>query len=320
MKKELIHKLDELRDLLNDTVVYKQAAWDKKDEGSWSRLWASMDNLEDSQKAIELFKLKTTISILDRYGILQSLYVQQDALLDLASALGLKGISYKNHKRLQEIRNVRDETIGHPTYREKAGKGEYKDGSLSFTSMYFENTKKQLTYMVYTAKGSEHKTIDLTKVVEDQEVLLAIEIEKVIKQIKKRETNHKELFQGKKISQILPSFNYEIQKMYPFEKTRKISRMNFLIIKNEVKKFETEYIKRYGENSLTKDYIRNPGTVECILKIHKLFDRIEEMIDLSDNVLEIDLEVYVEALARELAGLKEMALEIDEEFNLNKKP
>jgi len=316
MKKTLIQQLDDLRDLLNNTTVYKQTVFDKKDEGSWNRLWSSLDNLEDSQKVIELFKSKKEIDLLDRYGILQAIYVQQDALSDLAYALELKGISYKNHKRLQEIRDIRDETIGHPTYREIVKKGEYRDGKISFTSMYVKNKEKILTYMVYTSTGNINKSIDLAKVVDDQEQLLGKELEQVVKQIKTRESKHKKKFIGKKISDTLPSFNYELQKMYPFERVREISKMNFSIIKEAVYKFEEEYKERYGKNSLTKDYIRNPGLVESIFKIHQMFDRIDEMIELKEGVLELDLEVYVESLGRELQGLKDMAKEIDEEFNL----
>lgn len=49
------------------------------------------------------------------YGLLQALVVQQDALCHLAEALQARPVRLNRHKRLAEIRNIRNWTVGHPT-------------------------------------------------------------------------------------------------------------------------------------------------------------------------------------------------------------
>src|SRR5882672_6063037 len=49
------------------------------------------------------------------YGILQVLYVQQDAVKNLAKSLG---IPYKHSDATRQVRNVRNAAVGHPTHHE----------------------------------------------------------------------------------------------------------------------------------------------------------------------------------------------------------
>lgn len=319
----LLNEIEKLRDRINKTATYKQIIYDQRDNGNWNKLWSSVDNLEDAQHAIDIFSQKAKIDILDIFGLLQAIYVQQDVLLDLGHALDLKSISYKNHKRLEEIRQIRAETIGHPTNTVKDKSKTYFDGGVSYTSMYAGNTGKILSYMIYSASGNETKEIDLNLVIKDQEELIKIEINKMFTQIDKVELKHKLKFKDNSLENTINDLNYDIQKLYPFQKPRKLSKLSLKIIREHFESFKKGYLERYGENALSDAHIRNPGLVESVKKITLLLNRIDEMVDLGNNVLEIDLEVYVDALRNELEGNKceleglcGMAKNIDEEFML----
>src|SRR3989344_9230423 len=85
----LQEKIHKLRDLINSSVCYKQSAWDRKDDGDWSKLWTAVDNIEDTQLAIDEYLSLKDFSRLAVYGLLQSMYVQQDAISHLEKAINV---------------------------------------------------------------------------------------------------------------------------------------------------------------------------------------------------------------------------------------
>src|SRR5690242_8032435 len=106
----------QIRDFING--ARKQHAL-LKDSRAWNQLCSSLDIIGDTELAFDAYEIAPetddpgAVYILV-YGVLQALVLQQDAVMHLAEALGLK---YKVAPPLQEVREIRNASIGHPTKR-----------------------------------------------------------------------------------------------------------------------------------------------------------------------------------------------------------
>ena len=93
-----------------------------KDRDLWYRLCSSLDVLEDTQLAIASFaeidpEAAKGMLYLTVYGLLQALFVQQDAACHLCEALKLPVPTMKKIPTLWHVRTTRNDTVGHPTKR-----------------------------------------------------------------------------------------------------------------------------------------------------------------------------------------------------------
>jgi len=295
--KDKIHKL---RDQINSSICYKQSAWERKDDGDWSKLWTAVDNIEDTQSAInEYFSIKN-FSRLAIYGILQAMVVQQNCVTQLENAIQIKVVDYKiDYQDLYIIRGIRDETVGHP----------------KFTSISHTNNLHILEYGVWSNNGFEHKTINLKDIINIQHNLLAKEIDRIMKKINEDETQHKQKFKDNKLVKLLASTGYHIQKLWSFESSREYSKVNFETLKLTYEKFKAEIKKRFKIDKVDEQGVQIPGLILAIQHIEKILPRIEKMVPMDDTIDQLDLDVYVESLDRSFNDLRKMAKEIDDEFN-----
>lgn len=93
------------------------------DPETWLQLGASIDLINDTLMVIHEYyycnyPTELGLKYLYIYGLLQALFIQQDAVRNLTTALDIK---YELNEELKKIRYVRNSTIGHPS-REPIGK------------------------------------------------------------------------------------------------------------------------------------------------------------------------------------------------------
>lgn len=305
---DLQKKIYELRELLNSSISHKQGVWDRKSHGDWSKLWTAVDNIEDTQLAIDEYCDLKSFSRLAVYGLLQSMVVQQDGITHLEEALQIEKPNWPNdYPDLAEIREIRRETVGHPTETKKRG-------GFSYTSISHTNKFLVLEYGVWSLNDKfEHKTINLEEVIKTQCNLLMKELDRIIKKIEDDEHNHKMQFQNQSLSEILKATSYYIQKLWPFERDRIYSDIMFKSLRDAFERFRAEIKKRYGVDDFA-ECINIPGVVDIVAKVEKLLPRIEEMLPMGRSIDSFNLEVYVESLSNAFDDLRIMAKEIDEEF------
>ncbi len=109
-----------VRDLINEPRVAFQL---QKDPPFWNQLCSSLDVIGDTELAMESYPLDASdtpfgLSYLLVYGLLQAMYLQQDAVFNLCESLGIpQGID--NHPKLKAIRDIRNKSTGHPTKKDK---------------------------------------------------------------------------------------------------------------------------------------------------------------------------------------------------------
>lgn len=307
-KINLQDKIQELRDLLNYSICYKQGAWERKDGGDWSKLWAAVDNIEDTQLAIDEYSSLKKFSRLAVYGLLQAMVVQQNAISHLEEAIKIQKPNWpKEYPGLSQIRDIRVETVGHPTSTKRDG------DNISYTSISHTNKIDILEYEIWFKNNFQHKTINIKDIINVQHNLLIKEIDRIMKKIEEDETLHKKQFHNQSLTEILKTTSHNIQKLWPFERDRTYSEMMFESLCNTFNKFKAEIKKRYGFNDFS-ECINIPGVVRTVEKIEKLLPRIKKMLPMGKDVDVLDLELYVESLNSAFGELKTMAKEIDDEF------
>lgn len=106
----------EIRDLLTNEPRHSAALTNR---ANWYKIVTCLDTIGDAEKALDAF-----LCIEDRagcgewylaiYGVMQALFLEQVAVEDLAEALGF---AYNPDEALRDIRELRNDSIGHPTRR-----------------------------------------------------------------------------------------------------------------------------------------------------------------------------------------------------------
>jgi hypothetical protein len=312
-------RIDELREVLNKSIYYRQDAWNKRTEGKWSKLWSSFDTIEDTFIAITEFRVATPINKLSIYGVLQALVVQQDAVRHLEEAIGLKAFKLKDYPDLKRIREIRNETIGHPSETKKDRNALNTNGDITYTSASYKNTDNILEYIIWSAIGTLRKEIDVLDAVNKQEILLSNEFNRIMEEIIKKDEEHIKKFEDDSLSKKIAQAGYYIQKLWPFEKMRDYSMVCFESLESLYKEFKSGIKQRYNIEDFGDYGVQIPGVIDEMIKIDKLLPRIKEMLPMGDKVDVLDLEVYVESLDNSFTKLQRMAIEIDTEFKIKSK-
>jgi len=303
----LQQKTHKLRDLLNSSICYKQSVWERKDAGDWSKLWTAADNIEDTQEAIDEYLSLDKFSRLAVYGLLQAMVVQQDAISHLEKAIKITTPDWRReYPDLSKIRMIRIETVGHPISTK----------SETYTSISRTNNINSLEYGVWSKDGFLHKTIDLKDIINVQHNLLIKEIDRVMRKISEDEQAHKKKLKVRSLVDLLASTGYRVEKLWSFERSREYSRINFESLKSIYENFKEEIKKRFKIEKVDEQGVQIAGLISVIQHIEKIMPRIEKMISMNEDVDQLDLDVYVESLDKAFDELREMAKEIDKEFNL----
>lgn len=309
-------KIRELRDLINSSICYAQNTWNRKDTGDWSKLCVSMDNIEDTQVAIDEYLFLDTKGYLAVYGVLQAFVVQQDAIKHLEEAIGIKAWTLNDYPKFREIRNIRIETIGHPTKTERKRRSStFEDGTITYTSVGREHQKGIVSYVVWSKDGAVIKEINIKEPILLQEELLKQEIIKIMERIKRDEKDHKVRFKEKSLISMLGQTSYLVGKLWSFERSREHSQVCFEQVFKIYNEFKEEIKNRYKIKSFSEFSTQVPGLINLIQHLDKIFPRIKKMILMEEDVDKLDLDVYVQSLDISFQELQDMAREVDETFS-----
>jgi hypothetical protein len=280
-------------------------------------LWTSFDNIYDTQEAIQRFKVGDT-GKLGVFGLLQAMAVQQDAIMHLQEAVGIEPTRLTDMPALQAIRDVRDETIGHPTSTRKEGlKSNYAKGTITYSTMWAGNSQNlknnSLEYYVWSSSGPERKSAELDQAIVEQELQLNKVLQEVIDELTKQEKEHKLLFKDSGLKGVFKQVDYYFSKLYSYEQTIVYSRSCFRSLKEQYEEFKKGILQRYGKQALN-DSQAVPGIFEECKKLDQVMDRIEDRIMLEVGVDELELDIYIESAQNSFKQLENYAQETDNRF------
>lgn len=303
----------DIREALHDSTITKTNILLNKDKGFWDQLWTCLDTIGDTELAVKSFNDSSPESFykssyLQTYGLLQALYLQQDAVNNLKeSVLGKKINWEKEHPDVFLVRTIRNESIGHPTKnaQNKLKKNIYCVIDRSSLS------KEGFSYVMWSSDSFSKKSIKFSELISKQEDALFKELSGLSQKIKDEEVEHKKKFDGDSLSKYLPDdepYSLTLLRRAAYDQLGWVGVKQYKVKYEEIKK---GIEARYGK---INDTLRIPGTKLVIDQLDRIFQRIEELKK-SDEDVEIDISIYADALVENLKELKTHLDEIDEEFS-----
>lgn len=280
------------------------------DKTKWSKLWASVDLINDTHEAIDDYLQIPESDFPQRgylyvYGVLQALFLQQDAARNLNQALFGKDINFKeDHPELYVIREHRNNSIGHPSSR---GKNESASFHVINGTSICKSGFELISHFPPKKKSFQTTNVNLDQCIETQNILISGILEGVMEKLKQDFEQHKKSFKGKPLIEVIGNdLDYPISKLYEFESP--LIEMNLKIISDVYEKVKEGIKERYTNLRAL------PGVQLTSERIDYILVRLErDLIDSRSND-PLELEIFVDALKNHFDELVEMVKEIDREF------
>tara|TARA_R110002050_G_scaffold300768_1_gene472374 strand:- start:5262 stop:6185 length:924 start_codon:yes stop_codon:yes gene_type:complete len=277
--------------------------------GAYERAFTSIDLIEDCQDAIEEFESipvnncqsRSTLYI---YGVLQSMYCQQDGLYNLYRTIKKEKIKniyelFSKYNLNKEIREVRDDIAGHPTDR-KNGREFYFIGKGT-------NSKYKFSYAGYTPHFRK-VDVDLKKFIGAQNHFANLILDEISESISHLIQTHKNNFKSMKLSTIIDNLNYPTQLIYRgISNNHPLADSGLKEIKRKLDNLKAELAKRYGTDI--------PASINDIFRIlYYIIGRIQNWLANQEIYNNLDAEVFMDSMGNQLSELAEILKEIDIEF------
>lgn len=282
-----------------------------QDKIIWNRLWTSLDVIEDSQIAIDDYTNLSEFSSNEKgylyvYGILHALYLQQDALCNLNKSLFGQVIDFKkDYPELYNIREIRNNSIGHPTDR---GNGKSFHGISRMTIQ--KKGFQMMSSFPKTDEEDEFTDINVLSCIETQRGLFKVILNQTMEKLKSDFENHKLKFKDSKLIDLVhKSIDYQFSKLYEnINRDYALVEINFETIFETYNNIKKGIIERYSSLSALSGIELNTEMLDY------LFNRLKR--DLIENKIEdkLELRIFIDALKSHFEELKSMVKEIDEEF------
>lgn len=207
-----IHDLmSQIREFVNDTHKHYEL---RQNAAKFSQLVSALDTIEDAEEAVLAFPIVSLegavgFKYLAIYGLLQALFIQQDAVTHLCEALGIQN-HFKNYPRLLEIRGIRNDSIGHPTNRRgRNGKPTAYNQILRMTM-----SKQKFQLLSHYGDGThQSREVVISDIISEQRQFVSQMLIGVLGQLKAEHKAHKEKFRMEKLAQIfLGKTGYALEK------------------------------------------------------------------------------------------------------------
>lgn len=303
-----------MSELLRQIRIYVNESWQRylllQDTANWNLLCSSMDTIGDTEIAVESYLQSDTPKndgdkYIALYGILQVLFVQQDVISHLAEALG---VEYELSDELSEIREIRNDTAGHPT---KRGKGKGK--AFNFTSR-ITITKDGFSFMTaYPSDDPKFQNVNLINLIETQKKHLENALEDVLNKLKENRSNHKKEFKEKKlVNEFSGQLGYYFEKIYEATagyKPREFGIIHLDLIETSINKFkealkERDILEAFENLQFTLEETEYP-----INQLRNFFQNNSESVRNKN-----DADIFTFFLKCKIDDIIEMAKEIDDAY------
>jgi hypothetical protein len=295
-----------IRDVFNIPRRHKNA---RADRANFNQACSALDTIGDTELALQEFKLNnssftTGMSYILAYGVLQAIFLQQDAIKHLALSLG---VPFHLPVELKEIRELRNDATGHPTKRDIDKKNNiYSFHGISRATL----SKAGFQMMSSYSDDDSHVFINVQydKIINIQSKFSEKLLDDILNKLINDENTHREKFMNDKLTDCLhASLPYIFSKVKEGARSttgREFALSNFKCIIDAISSFEKKLIDRGEEESIK--YLKN----DLSYPAKKVFDYLEgkEGVDLRAA------EIYIDYIERQVDALKKIAKEIDENY------
>ncbi|SIR08252.1 hypothetical protein SAMN05920897_1363 [Alkalispirochaeta americana] len=273
-----------------------------------SSLWVIGDtllSLKDYDKSE--FPDSDGLKYIFTYGLLQSLFIQQDAITHLAEAFDIDlGIQSEKLKQIREIRNA---AIGHPTKMQRKNKKFFNYISRISMSKYFFTIQVASKDTPDDFQNVDTKKIIISQLSEIKELVMKIENE-----LSDRDKDHKKKFEGDLLLNLFEGdLHYQFEKIFsgifnPGHGNLEFGLSMLNSVRSIYERFKSELNNRdelQGNSSLQYEL---DNYFHAIKQLEKYFG--SENIEMNEK----DARIYAYYLREEHKYFHQIASEIDDEY------
>ena len=311
MKNEILKKIAQIktsetsvRDFINTTRYQDDLL---KNLDTWNQICSSLDTIGDTLCTFEDYLIgeypkSDGLKYIYTYGILQALFIQQDAMKNLSEAFDIK---FDLSEQLTSIRNIRNASIGHPT--KNSVKGSVYFNYISRMTM----SREGFTLMRSYQQGkTEFKDVDLISILNEQLSDIQISYDLLAKKLIEEDKKHRGNFMNNLLVDIFHSgMNYSFQKVSEgiyTSRSRPLSSGILQSIEKTYQKFEEALCERKELN----DYI-----LYDLNEYKHAISKIQDYLSNEDSeIKEVDARIYLFYIREQHKHFIQIAKEIDEEY------
>ena len=276
-----------------------------KDLPKWLRLTAALDVLEDTSWAIEYY-CETPYPdnrkgmYLYTYGLLQALFLQQDAIAGVSVSLFDERINFKmDYPSAYKVRELRNDVVGHPTYRDNKYFIYLAQHSLSKDGFY---------YMKDNSEDGSYESIDvdISSAISDTALCVNDILSKSLDRLDKDFRSYIDSHRARKMAAIFNSLMYIKAKALENKCPRNLV---YAETRDMIQKCEAELELRYGSVNAVDSY------KELLDSIHHVYNLIQTVIPQCPFEVQEQLEyALLENLFAKLEELQQYCKETDDYF------
>ena len=296
----------QIRDVFNIPRRHRNT---RNDRANFNQACSALDAIGDTELALQEFKSNKSenpigISYILAYGVLQAIFLQQDAIKHLALSLGLP---FKLPDELREIRELRNDAIGHPTSRDVDRKNKIKSFH-HISRATLSNTGFQLMSTYSDRDSYDFKVVQFDTIIDIQSEFCENLLNDILEKLKDDENNHRKKFMNDKLIDCFhSSLSYIFSKVKEGIRSnigRDFALSNFKSIIEAISTFEKKLKDRGEEESI--EYIKEDLSYPT-----------EKVLQYLEGKEDVDLraaEIFIDYIERQVDALKQIAKEIDENY------
>lgn len=317
MKKLILKNINEIASCLTSVRNHINIRRYQKDfisdKSNWLQICSSLDVIRDNCDAIAgyinaEYPDDIGLKYLFLYGLLQTLYVQQDAILNLSEAFR---IEYRRTPELNEIRLMRNSAIGHPTKQDRTKDDLTYYNFITQVSLSFEG----FSLMRSHGHGAgEHifSDIKLFPMICNQLDGILSALKDIENKLKEEDKLHKNKYKGKLLVDIFSSsMNYLFSKVAEGVHSPHRSNIDFGLsmlqhIQETYREFEDALNERGDISEGTKYELDQYN--HAILRL-KTYFKME-----NENMTDSDARIYHFYIQESHKWFESIAKEIDDEY------
>jgi hypothetical protein len=280
-----------------------------KDSGNWNQICSSLDMIGDSIYAIRSFQElafpeDSGLKYIYTYGLLQALFLQQDALRHLSEAFNLP---YTPSQVLLDIRGIRNASIGHPTKQNQKGQRFYN--YISRISM----SKNGFDLLRHTENRSfDMVNVKIEKMIKDQLTEIVVGYKHIAEKLEEADKMHKDKFKETPLQDIFHSaMGYFFEKIGQgiFSQSsgdREFGHAHVRLVKETYEKFESALRERNELDKYTEFDLRE--------YFHALKRLDSYLAGCAVEMEEMDARIYNSYILNKHSRFVQIAKEIDEQY------
>ncbi len=277
----------------------------------WNMLVSSLDAIGDTELAIEAYIAHPEptdhgLTYLLVYGILQTLFLQQDAVQHTIDSLQLQ---YDTRRDFREVRRIRNKTAGHMTKVDRPKSLPQSSHRISRASMhgcYFQLLSS------YADGRVEFSSVNIRELISTQRRAVKKILGRVVKALKEDEMAHREKFKDRRLLDIFSTTDYYLgQILMASHRNPGVelweAKSSLAAIKDHISQFK----QALEERGVL------PAYDSIAYTLNELVYPIQQLTEYFDGTSVLDVEaayIFGFFVRAKVGELEAMAKEIDEEY------